>query len=174
MVNLFELVEDKVVLTEICYTSKTFKEVMKVFKKDKNYMKVFQVLFYLTCPDKKRNPYWDLREDEKEAFIIKEADINFSIDEPIWEEALEYCRKLYETPHRRIYLAGKTGLDKLADYLKDTKITTGNDGNDEIYMNTMSRLGKITTEFAQLQKIHDEEVTSALRGGAQASYDEDK
>lgn len=172
MVDLFHLEDGKIVLTEICYTSTTFKEVMKVFKKDRNFLKVFLALFYMTCPDRKRNPYWDLREHEKEVIIFKECEINFSIDEPVWEEALEFCKKLYTTPTQRLVLAAKKGMDKTAEYLEDTKITSGKDGSDETYFSLMGRLSKISQEFQQLQKIHEEEVQAAIRGGGELSYDE--
>lgn len=175
MVSLFELQDGKIVLTEICFTSKTFKEVMRVFKKNKNYEKTFLILFYMTCPDKTRNPYWEVQEAEKETLIIKECEIDFSLDEPIYEEALIFCRKLYSTPHTRLYESGKIGMDKIADYLKDTQLTKeSNDDAKELYMNMMGRLGKLSEDFSKLKKVHDEEVRAALRGGAKMAYDEDQ
>lgn len=174
MVSLFELQDGKIVLTEICYTNKTFKEVMKVFKKDKNYMKVFLILFYLTCPDKKRNPYWDLQEHEKEEVIFRECELDFSIDEPAYLEALKLCEELYKTPMKRFFLDCKIGLEKQGEYLRNTKITFGRDGNDTTYLGTLKSMGAITQQFVQVQKMHDEELGAALRGGGEQSYDEMK
>ncbi len=172
MVDLFELQDEKIVLTEICYTNKTFKEVMRVFKKNKNYIQVFQVLFYMTCPDKRRNPYWDLNEAIKEGVILRENALDFSLDEPIWEEALALCHELYKTPKKRLYLAGKIGMDNVADFLTDNKLKMGADKDNEIYSMWMNKLGRISEEFSKLEKAFDEEVLSAIRGGQEESYDE--
>lgn len=172
MVGLFEVQEGKLTLNEICYTSKTLKEVMKVFKKKENYMKVYLVLFYMTCPDNKRNPYWQLREHEKEEVILKECEVDFSLDEPIYHEAIEYCNKLYSTPTRRIYLAHKKGMDKVATYIEDTAIKQGEEGNEDTYLDYMMKTAKINEEFKKLERVHEEEVSAALRGGASLAYDQ--
>lgn len=172
MVNLFELQDEKIVLNEICFNSKTLKEVTKVFKKDKNYMKVFLAIFYMTCPDNKRNPYWQLREHEKEEIIMRECGIDFSTDEPVFQEALDFCNKLYSTPTRRLYLASKKGLDNVAEYIENNKIKQGADGNEEIYSGIMMKIAKMNEEFKKLERVHEEEISAALRGGASLAYDE--
>lgn len=172
MVALFELQDGKIVLNEICYTSKTLKEVMKVFKKKEQYLKVYLVLFYMTCSDNKRNPFWQVREHEKEEIILKECEVDFGLDEPIYQEALDFCTRLYSTPTRRLYLASKKGLDKIAIYIEDTAIKQGEGGNEDVYLDYMMKSAKINEEFKKLERAHDEEVSAALRGGAKLSYDE--
>lgn len=172
MVSLFELQDGKIILNEICYTSKTLKEIQKVFKKDKNYMKVYTYLFYLTCPDKKKNPFWDIAESEKEEFLSHECEIDFSLDEPAFNAAREFCEKLYTTPTKRFFLDCKIGIEKQGEYLRKTTITFGRDGNDSTYLAALKSMGSISSQFAQVQKMFDDEVGSSLRGGGEASYDE--
>lgn len=173
MVDLFEIQDGKVIPSVICYSSKTLKEVMKVFKKDKNYLKVYTALFYLTCPDKKRNPYWDLPENEKEEVVLKEAEINFSLDEKSYVDALAFCEKLYNTPTKRFFLDVKIGMEKQGAYLREAKITPGRDGSDTAYLGMLKSAGTIADQFLKVQKITDEEVGAAIRGGHAISYDEE-
>lgn len=174
MVDLFEIQDGKVIPSAICYTSKTLKEVMKVFKKDKNYLKVYTALFYLTCPDPKRNPYIDIREDERQATVLGEVEIDFSIDEPAWEHALAFCKNLFTTPTQRFFLDCKIGLETVGTHLREKGITgDGRDSNFTAYVNTLKSQGTIVSQFLQVQKAYMDELTAAMRGGREVGYDED-
>ena len=171
-IDLFKLQDGKIVLTEICYTAKTLKDVMEAFKEEKDYMKVFTFLFYLYCPHPTKNPYVNVPEHEKEELLIRECEIDFSLDEPAFDAAKVYCEKLYLTPTRRFYLDCKVGLEKQGDYLRTTKITTGRDGNDTTYLATLKSVGAINDQFAKVEKAYEAELQAAVRGGGQKSFDE--
>lgn len=171
-VELFKIQDGKIVLNEICYTSKTLKDVVEVFKDNDNYMKVFTFLFYMYCPHPNKNPYVNVPEHEKEDLLIHECEIDFSLDEPVFEAAKVYCEKLYLTPTRRFYLDCKVGLEKQGTYLRDTKITTGRDGNDTTYLATLKAVGAINDQFAKVEKAYEAELQAAVRGGGQKAYDE--
>lgn len=171
-VKFLELQDGKVVLTEICYTSKTLKEVIRVFKKDKNYMKVFNFLFHLYCPDPLRNPFLNVPEHEKEDMLMREFEIDFSLDEDVFELAKKFTEKIFTTPTRRFYLDCKVGLEKQGEYLRETQISTGRDGNDTTYLATLKAVGVINDQFAKVEKAYEAELKASVRGGSERSYDE--
>ena len=62
--KLFDIQNDKVVVTEHCYTLNFLKEIMDQYPE--TYMSIYQYLFYMTAPDPESNPFFNLPEHEKE------------------------------------------------------------------------------------------------------------
>ena len=119
-VKLFDIKNNKVVPTEHCYTIGSLKKVMNDYPDD--YLKIYQYLFYMTCPNPDFNPFFNLAEDDKEEIILQEIDAEFSVEDDGIPEALAVCKKLYETPTSRAYNGIKQMLDRLAAYMETTPI----------------------------------------------------
>lgn len=172
MIRIFKIEAGEIVLNDICTTSKTLKRVQDVFAENENFKKVYLLIYYLLCPDRDTNPYCDLPEDEKKEVIVAELGIDFSLDEPAYNEAFLFCEKLYTTPTRRFFTDCKIGMERQGEYLRTTKITYGRDGNDTTYLATLKSVGAIAKQFMEVQKLYEQEVGAALRGGAKLAYDE--
>jgi len=171
-IKVFEIKDKKVVATEICYTTKALMNIMTVFSEKEAYMKVYNLLFYLYCPDPVRNPFLNVPETEKEEFLIKEFGIDFSTDEACFEEGKKFFEQIFTTPGRRFYLDCKIGVEKQGKYLRDSTITSGRDGNDSAYLSTLKAMAVINDQFAKVEKSYEAEISAAVRGGQQKSFDE--
>ena len=105
IVKLFDIQNEKVVLTEHCYTLNFLKAIMDEYPN--TYMSVYQYLFYMACPDPEANPFFNLPEHEKEDIIIEEVKLEESTEDPKIRYALDMCTKMYETPTFRAYMGIK-------------------------------------------------------------------
>ena len=77
--KLFDIQNGKVVPTEHCYTLKSLKDIMDNYPDD--HLKIYQYLFYMTCPNPDMNPFFHTPEHEKEEVIMKEVDGEFSTED---------------------------------------------------------------------------------------------
>jgi len=145
---------------------------MDAFKDKENYLKVYDYLFHTYCPDPQRNPFLNVPEDEKDKFLIEQFGIDFSLDEPSFEEGHKFFEKVFTTPSRAFYINCKIGVEKQGKYLRTTAITSGRDGNDTTYLNTLKNMATINDQFLKVEKAYEAEVQSAVRGGQQKGYDE--
>ena len=66
--KLFDIQNGKVVPTEHCYTLKSLKDIMDNYPDD--HLKIYQYLFYMTCPNPDMNPFFHTPEHEKEEVIM--------------------------------------------------------------------------------------------------------
>ena len=57
IVRLFDIQNDKVVLTEHCYTLPFLKKIKEEYPD--THMQVYQYLFYMTCPNPDMNPFFN-------------------------------------------------------------------------------------------------------------------
>jgi hypothetical protein len=127
IIKLFDIQNNVIVPTEHCYTLKSLKDIMDEYPED--HLKIYQYLFYMTCPNPDLNPFFYTPENDKEDLILKEIQAAFSPeDKSIWT-ALQFCRMMYETPTSRAYAGIASMLDRLGIYMKITPITDGRDGN---------------------------------------------
>jgi len=99
IVKLFDIQNNVIVPTEHCYTISTLKKIMDDYPED--YLKIYQYLFYMTCPNPDLNPFFNLAEDDKEEIILAEINAEFSSEDDGIPGALELCKQLYETPTMR-------------------------------------------------------------------------
>lgn len=169
-VKLFDIKNNKVVPTEHCYTIGSLKKVMDDYPDD--YLKIYQYLFYMTCPNPDFNPFFNLAEDDKEEIILQEIDAEFSVEDDGIPEALTVCKKLYETPTSRAYNGIKQMLDRLAAYMETTPISHGRDGNINSLVNAAAKFQQIRDSYKGAFKDLEEEQKSRVRGGAGLSYDQ--
>jgi len=169
MVKLFDIQNGKIILTEHCYTLKTLKDIMDFYPD--NHLNIFLYLFYMTCPDPDINPFFDYPDKDKEECILKEVEADFSTEDEFIPEALEFCRKLYETPTLRAYNGIKKMLDKIADYMSNSEITEGRDGNGAFILRAAKDFDSIRQSFKSTLKDLEEEQSS-VRGNKNIGYDQ--
>lgn len=166
MIRLFDIQDNKVVLTPNCLSIPQFKAVIDNFKQDG--LLILTYVYFLTNPE---SPYADTPEDEKSEIILQDLNLNVSLDDQIIIDAIEKATSLSMTPTRRFYMDAKIGLEKMGAYMRDEKIVAGRDGNYATYLSSLKAVGAIVTEFKKLEKEYVEEVV-ALRGNHPGSYDE--
>lgn len=170
IVRLFDINNNVVVPTEHCYTLSTLKKIMDNHPDD--YLKIYQYLFYMTCPNPDINPFFNTSEIDKEEIILKEIDAEFSTDDSDIEAALRFCSDMYETPTSRAYKGIKQMLDRLGRYMETTEITHGRDGNINSLVNAAAKYQQIRESYKGAFKDLQDEQKSQVRGGQGLAYDQ--
>ena len=170
IVRLFDIQNNKVVPSEHCYSLSTLKNIMNEYGDDAG--KVYAYIFYMTCPDPDLNPFFNVLESEKEELILREVDSDFSTDDEMINNAIELCRKLYETPTYRAYKGIASMLDRLARYMETTEIEHGRDGNINSLVNAAAKFEQIRGSFKGAYSDLKEEQKSSVRGGQGLAYDQ--
>ena len=169
IVRLFDVQNGKVIPTEHCYTLKALKDVMDNYPED--YLKIYQYLFYMTCPNPDMNPFFHTPEVDKESIILNEIKAEFSTEDDDIHIALLFCQRLYETPTSRAYKGMASMLDRLARYMETTTITAGRDGNINSLVAAAKNFDQIRASFKGVYKDLQDEQSSKVRGGIGLSYD---
>jgi hypothetical protein len=170
IVKLFDVQNGVVIPTEHCYTLKSLKDIMDEYPDD--YLKIYQYLFYMTCPNPDINPFFNVPEVDKEDQILKEIEAEFSTEDESIFIALEFCRRMYETPTSRAYEGIKKALDKIAKYMSNVNITDGKDGNINQVRAMAKDFDGIRQSFKGAYKDLQDEQQSKVRGGQGLAYDE--
>jgi len=164
LIRLFDIENDTVIPTEHCYTLKALKDIMEKFPDD--HLKIYQYLFYMTCPSPDLNPFFHTPEIDKEPLIMQEIE-----DDDVWA-ALKFCQKMYETPTSRAYKGISAMLDRLGRYMETTPIEHGRDGNINSMVNAAAKFEQIRSSFKGAYKDLQEEQQSSVRGGYGLGYDQ--
>lgn len=170
MIRIFDIQNGQVVPTEHCYTLKFLKDIVDVYPDD--YLKVYAYIFYMTCPSPDLNPFFDVPETDKEELIVREVDLDVSLDEEVVTTALAMCQRLYQTPTYRAYMGIKTMLDRLGRYMETTEIEHGRDGNITALVNAAAKFDAIRQSFKGAYRDLMEEQQSQVRGGQNLAYDQ--
>lgn len=171
MIKLFDVQNNVIIPTEHCYVLKTLAAVKTEFPEC--YVKAYAYLFYVTCPNPEINPFFDVPEDDKEEMILHELQpLCFSPEDKVILKAVEFCKKLYETPTSRAFYGIKTMLDNLALYMKDTTITDGRDGNINSLVSAAKSFQAIRESYKGTFRDLMDEQSSSARGGARLAYDQ--
>ena len=170
IVKLFDIQNGKVIPTEHCYTLKALKVVMDNYPDD--YLKIYQYLFYMTCPNPDLNPFFYTPDLDKESLILEQIDAEFSTEDQDVFIALQFCQRMYETPTSRAYKGIASMLDRLGRYMETTPITHGRDGNITALVNAAKNYEAIRASFKGAYKDLQEEQSSKVRGGIGLSYDQ--
>jgi hypothetical protein len=170
MVRIFDIQNGAVVPTEHCYTMKSLKTIMDEYPD--NHLKIYQYVFYMTCMCPDLNPFFDVPDIDREELILQEIDADFSTEDPYIIQALEIVKKLYETPTSRAYRGIKTMLDRLADYMENTPIEHGRDGNINSLVNAAAKYQQIRESFKGAYRDLKDEQQSSVRGGQSLAYDQ--
>jgi len=170
MVRIFDIQNGAVVPTEHCYTMKSLKTIMDEYPD--NYLKIYQYVFYMTCMNPDLNPFFDVPDIDREELILQEIDADFSTEDAYIMHALDVIKKLYETPTSRAYRGIKTMLDRLADYMENTPIEHGRDGNINSLVNAAAKYQQIRESFKGAYRDLKDEQQSSVRGGQNLAYDQ--
>jgi len=169
LTKLFDVQNDVVVPTEHCYTLKALKDIMDEYPDD--YLKIYQYLFYMTCPNPDLNPFFFTPDLDKEHLILEQIEAEFSTEDDSIYTALEFCKKMYETPTFRAYKGISSMLDRLARYMENTQITDGKDGNISQMRAVAKDFEAIRSSFKGVYKDLQDEQSSRVRGGQGLAYD---
>ena len=170
MIKLFDIQNGTVVPSEHCYTLRNLKMIIDEYPDD--YNNIFAYLFYMTCPNPDLNPFFNTIEHEKEELILSQLNVDFSTEDELIIDALQFCTKLYETPTLRAYMGIKSMLDRLAGYMGTSTLTDGRDGNINSIVNAAAKFENIRLSFRGAYKDLMEEQTGSARGGSQIAYDQ--
>jgi len=170
LIRLFDIENDTVIPTEHCYTLKSLKDIMEKFPDD--YLKIYQYLFYMTCPSPDLNPFFHTPDIDKESLILEEIDAEFSTEDDDVYAALKFCQRMYETPTSRAYKGIAAMLDRLGRYMETTPIEHGRDGNINSMVNAAAKFEQIRSSFKGAYKDLQEEQQSSVRGGYGLGYDQ--
>jgi len=170
IVKLFDIQNGKVTPTEHCYTLKFLREIKDLYPK--NYLKIYEYLYYMTCPNPDHNPFFHMIEDDKEEQILQQIEADFSPEDEHIPEALIKCKLLYETPSSRAYEGIKRALDHIAAYMGRTQITDGKDGNIGQIRAMAKDFDEIRQSYKGTYKDLIEEQQSTVRGDQKLAYDQ--
>ena len=170
LIRLFDIQNSKVIPSEHCYALPFLKDIMDEYAD--SHLKVYQYIFYMTCPNPDLNPFFNLPEHEKEDIIIEEVQLEDSPEDVKIRYAVEMCKKLYETPTYRAYVGIKSMLDRLAKYMEVTAIEHGRDGNINSMVNAAAKFEQIRHSYKGAFTDMKQEQESSVRGGAGLAYDQ--
>ena len=169
-VELFIIEGKQVKASPHCYTIPKLKAIIDNYPD--NYTKLLPYIFYVSYIGP-QNPFSNLQEDSKEEIIAKALELDFSLDSNSIQEAIEFCKKLYETPTVRAYRGFQSMLDNLADYMENTKIEAGRDGNLSALIQAAKSFSAVRESFKALEKdVEEEQNDKRARGGQKLAYDQ--
>lgn len=169
MIRLFEIDNKVVKPTEHCHTIKWLKVILD--KHPKNALKIYAYIFYMTCPSEE-NPFFNLPFHIREETVLRDLDIDFSLEDDEIIEAIDNAEKMYETPTVRAYNGIKQALDNIAEYMGNTTITDGKDGNIAQIRAMAKDYDSIRQSYKGTAKDLQDEQESRVRGGQNLSYDQ--
>lgn len=170
-IRLFDIQNDVVIPSEHCYILKSLKDIMDNYPD--NHIKIYQYLFYMTCPNSNINPFFFVPELDKEDLILAEINADFSTEDEDIDAALKFCEKMYATPTSRAYDGIASMLDRLGVYMKTTSITDGRDGNLTALVSAAKNYDAVRASFKGAYKDLQDEQKSHVRGGIGLSYDQE-
>ena len=170
--KLFDIQNFKIIPTTHCYTILWLKNIMDEYEENKEYLKVYQYLFYMTYPSPDENPYFHFKSSEKSEQILEDIGAEFSTEDELVQIALRNLKKMYETPTSRAYEGIAGMMDKLAVFMKTETITTGRDGNMTAIISAAKSYDQIRQSFKGAYKDLQEEQQSRVRGDKGLGYDQ--
>lgn len=149
-IDLFEIKDKELEPSSHCYENVSLHTIIKAYPT--LYKKIFLYCFYMNCPYGRLNPYVNVAEVDKQEEILRELELDIDLETPEIQDCFEYCKKLYETPASRSYLAGKKAMENLERFLEFTAPTAGRDGSVKDIIDTLAKLPtlkKALSEFEQ-------------------------
>jgi hypothetical protein len=170
LVRIFDMENGKIIPTVHCYTLKSLKAIIEAYPE--SYMPMLQYVFYKTCPDPDQNPFFNLPEIDKEELILQEVGADFSTDDPILQEAIAFCDKLYDTPTKRAYRGLKIFMDKIALFFENQSLSTGRDGSLAPMVAAAKNYSDLRASFKDVEKDYKDEIKELARGDSYTAYDQ--
>lgn len=170
MIRLFDLQNGQVIPTEHCYTIGYLKDIMDEYPED--YISIYAFLFYMTCPNEDLNPYFNIKEEDKESIILQDIKANFTTEDPLVLTALTNIKQLFETPTSRAHTGIKIALDNMADVMATTKPTFGRDGSASALLKIAEKFDSVRQSYKGVYKDLQDEQQTRTRGGGSLAYDQ--
>lgn len=169
--KLFDVKNKVLIPTEHCYALDFLKEIMEEYPDC--YIEVYKYIFYMGSVSADENPFFNVPEDDKEEIILSEIDSScFSTEELTIQNALEKYRQLEQTPTLRAYIGIKSMLDRLSDYMSNTAISHGRDGNITALLSAAEKFHKIRESYKGVYRDLMDEQKSRVRGDRARGYDQ--
>lgn len=162
--KIFDVEDDMVKVNENCLLIPELKALIKEYEDP---IPALSYVHLMTHPD---SPYFNLEANEKQNMISKAVGGDFSFDDEVLVQAIEYCEKLYHTPIQDYYEGQKNSMHVVGRMLKNLTtegITTGRDGNLGEIVRMQKEAGKTMESFLKLEKLWREQVQQKLRGSAE-------
>lgn len=169
MIRLFELDNRIIKPTEHCYSITWLKAIMDEYPDD--YITIYAYIFYMSCPSEE-NPYFNRPIKEREELILRDLKHDIDTESESIIYAVEKATELYETPTVRAYIGIVTLLDNMTDYIKETEITTGKDGNFTSLIRIAEKFDSIRQSYKGVAKDLQEEQEQRARGNENLGYDQ--
>jgi len=170
MIKLFDLQNGQVIPTEHCYTIGYLKDIMDEYPED--YISIYAFLFYMTCPNEDLNPYFNIKEEDKESVILQDIRANFTTEDPLVLTALTNIKQLFETPTSRAHAGIKIALDNMANVMANTKFTFGRDGSASALLKIAEKFDSVRQSYKGVYKDLQDEQQTRTRGGGSLAYDQ--
>ena len=165
MVKIFDIKDRKVVINPEILLIPELKAVVERYEDP---IQPLGFLYFLLSPE---SPYAHIPEEEKESFLKKEYYGQYSTQDKEMIDARSKLEELWFSPTIRYFKKVKKGLEKLGDYLENTEITEGRDGNLAQFRQAIKDAGSLIHQFKQLEKAVEEE-TLRMKGNAKRAYDD--
>lgn len=171
--EIFNIVNDSPVITpEGLYIP----ELRKIWTRDKTSNKAkaqaeLATIYHLVDP---RSAYAKQSDDDRLQLVIKDyiGDEKWQPDEDI-KEAMEKYRILIIGPATKFYLSLKKGLDALSEYIGNTTVRGGKDGNLTQVIAAIEKGEKILSALEKAEKVANREVQATvakLKGNAKFGF----
>ena len=169
MIKLLEIENKTVKPTEHCHTIKWLKKIQEVFPD--TFIDVYAYIFYMACPSEE-NPYYNIPFEMREDLVLSDLKSEIDTEAPEILEAVDKAQTLYETTTVRAYNGIKQALDNIAEYMGNTSITDGKDGNIAQIRAMAKDFDSIRQSYKGVAKDLAAEQESHVRGGQNLGYDQ--
>lgn len=157
--------EDQVVIDEVILGIPEFKEVWEAYKN----VSPFQYMWAMWDPE---SPYLNYSQFDREAEVLKDFPPElYHPSDPVMIDATRRCEELYYSPIRRLLDGAKSAVENLSEYLNNTSITDGRDGNFTQVVNALKSLTSIIKAYQEAEVAYKQEV-QRNRAGVRSAIDE--
>lgn len=172
-IDVFELEGGKLVPTKHCYSLGFLKDIMDNYPKEEEHIKIYEYVFYMTCPYPKKNPFFNIAKDAKEGEIIKHIRIATSLDDPLIEVAKEELTKLFMSRIAQAYESMAIGVENVSKYIREAKPSDGRDGNIAALIRAIEHYPKLRESFDKIETafLASQQITN-VRGDEDMAYDQ--
>lgn len=168
--EIFNVENGEVIINEHILNIPVFKAVKEFYK---DFMPAFRYLRYRYDP---KSPYCDEPEEDKDGLVMKDFPGEYSLEDRVMIDAIEWLNARYITPSYRYFLDTKMLMEKMGAYGRVSAIKSDRDGNLAALQRQLSTAGKTIQEFKNLEKIVEAEIEEMNkpknRGTQESGYDE--
>ncbi len=168
---LFDVEQGTVRPSIHCYSLVKLRVIMEEYPDE--YMEIYKYLYYMCSTHPKKNPFFNVPEDEREQTILDNLELGSwtTEDDPIIA-ALHLCKTLFSTPLYRSFKGFKVMLDRLSFYMETSEITDGRDGNITAIVSAAGKFDSLRNSFKGVLKDLEQEHVQSGRGNTKLAYDQ--